>query len=72
MPSIIIGSGWRSSTAVMPMDHAQDAAVTLKLHRYLRLAALLFCLLMLGSASAQSNNLVRNPTGEDGLVLAGV
>jgi hypothetical protein len=50
----------------MPIDHAQDAAVTLKLHRYLRLAALLFCLLMLGSASAQSNNLVRNPTGEDG------
>ncbi len=33
----------------------------------LRIAVPVFVLLMLGSASAQSNNLVRNPTGDDGL-----
>jgi len=54
-------------TVTLPVDHAQDARATFKSHQLLKLASPLLTIFILGSAFAQSNNLVRNSDGDEGL-----
>src|SRR5437660_10412974 len=60
------GAGWSSGTGILARDLAQDARAIINMAR-LRIVAPVVCLLMLGSASAQPSNLVRNENGNEGL-----
>jgi hypothetical protein len=67
MARLDFGAAWTSGAGILPRDLAQDARSIFNMAQLLRIVAPVVCLLMLGSASAQPSNLVRNENGDEGL-----